>query len=110
MKAKLLAPAILAVTLSLSALSSMAATRPQSLLGEPAPASAADETITISSDTKYVNVQGGDVVKFEVAGKTFAWDFDGPQSVKSVDLNRVAPSGLLDHAVTAYVSPNTLYT
>ena len=106
MKTKSLIPTVLALTLSLSALSSMAAT-PLKLLGDPAPAAAADRTITITPDTKYVNVQGGQTVKFDVGGKTFAWDFDGP--VTSFDLNRVAPPDLLDHMVTAYVSPNPLH-
>ena len=106
MKTKSLIPTVLALTLSLSALSSMAAT-PLNLLGDPAPAAVADRTITITPDTKYVNVQGGQTVKFDVGGKTFAWDFDGP--VTSFDLNRVAPPDLLDHMVTAYVSPNPLY-
>jgi hypothetical protein len=109
MKAKLLSPAILAATLSLPALSSIAATK-QSLLGETAPASEADQTIPIESDTKYVNVQDGQVVNFDVGGKTFTWDFDGSQNGNSFDLNQVAPPGLLDHPVTAYVAPNPLYT
>ena len=106
MKTTSLIPTVLALTLSLSALSSMAAT-PLKLLGDPAPAAVADRTITITPDTKYVNVEGGQTVKFDVGGKTFAWDFDGP--VTSFDLNRVAPPDLLDHMVTAYVSPNPLY-
>ena len=106
MKTKSLIPTVLALTLSLSALSSMAAT-PLNLLGDPAPAAVADRTITITPDTKYVNVQGGQTVKFDVGGKTFAWDFDGP--VTSFDLTRIAPPDLLDHTVTAYVSPNPLH-
>jgi uncharacterized ParB-like nuclease family protein len=109
MQSKLLRPAILAATLSLPALPSMAgaAQRP---LGETAPPSAAAHTITIDSDTRYVNVQDGEVVNFDVSGKTFTWDFDGSQRVESFDLNQVAPPGLLDHPVTAYVAPNPLYT
>jgi hypothetical protein len=108
MKTKLLIPAALAITLSVLALPSMAAT-PTKLLGETAPATAADRTITITPDTNYVNVQGGQIVKFDVGGKSFTWDFDVPDTVGSFDLNRVMPSGLLDHEVTAYVSPNPLY-
>jgi hypothetical protein len=102
------APAIVALTLSFSALSSMAAT-PVSLLGETAPATAANRTITIAPDTKYVNVEGGQIVRFDVGGQTFTWDFDGAETVWAFDLNRVTPPGLLDHKVTAYVSPNPLY-
>jgi hypothetical protein len=108
MKAKLLIPATLAATLSLPALSTMAATQ-QSLLGETAPASAADQTITINPDTKYVNVNDGQVVNFDVGGKTFTWNFDGSQNVNSFDLNQVAPTGVLDHPVTVYVGSNSLY-
>jgi hypothetical protein len=90
----------------------MAAT-PDELLGDPVPAAAAakdaDRTITITPDTKYVNVVGGQTVKFDVGGQTFAWDFNGADTVGSFDLNQVAPPGLLDHAVTAYVSPNPMY-
>jgi hypothetical protein len=55
-----------------------------------------------------VNVIAGQTVQFNEGGKTFTWDFDG--AVASFDLNRVAPSGVLDHAVTAYVSPNPIFT
>jgi hypothetical protein len=108
MKTKSLVPVVLAFTLSLSALSSIAATN-TSLLGETAPATAADEAITINHDTRYVNVQGGQIVRFDIGGQTFTWNFDGAASVQSFDLNQVTPPGLLDHSVMAYVSPNTLY-
>jgi hypothetical protein len=109
MKTKSFIPAVLASMLSLSAFSSIAATNNTNLLGDPAPATAADQTITINPDTKYVNVQGGQIVNFDVNGKTFTWNFDGSENIQSFDLNRVVPSGLLDHTVTAYVSPNPLY-
>jgi hypothetical protein len=109
MKTKPLISAVLALMLSLSALSSMAAAMRLDLLGETAPEAKADRTITITPDTSYVNVQGGQIVKFDVGGETFTWDFNGPDYVSSFDLNRVTPPGLLDHAVTAYVSPNPLY-
>lgn len=110
MKTKLLVPAVLALTLSLPAFSSIAATPPPlDLLGDPVPPAAADTTITITPDTHYVNVQKGQVVKFDVGGKTFAWDFDSAVTVESFDLNRVAPPGMLDHEVTAYIAPNVQY-
>lgn len=106
MKTKLLIPTVLALTLSLSTLSSMAAMHPN-LLGEAAPAALASRTITITPDTRYVNVEDGQAVNFDVGGKTFTWAFNGPAT--SFDLNRVAPPGLLDHVVTAYVAPNPIY-
>jgi hypothetical protein len=108
MKTKSLIPAVLALSLSLAGLSSMAATS-SDLLGESASATSANRTITITPDTRYVNVEGGQIVNFDVGGKTFVWDFDGSTDFQSFDLNQVAPSGLLDHRVTAYVSPNPFY-
>jgi hypothetical protein len=108
MKTKSLIPAALALTLLLSASASMAE-QPVNLLGDAEPATAANRTVTIAPDTKYVNVQGGQTVKFDVDGKSFAWNFSGPSTVSSFDLNRVAPPGLLDHNVTVYIAPNPLY-
>jgi hypothetical protein len=108
MKTKLLVPAVLASTLSLTAVSSMAAVPPD-LLGETAPQTAAERTITITPETTSVNVEGGQIVRFDVGGQTFTWNFDSAETVNSFDLNQVAPSGLLDHVVTAYVAPNPLY-
>jgi hypothetical protein len=110
MKMKSFIPTVVALTLSLSALSSMAATHDE-LLGDPVPAAAAaDRTITITPDTTHVNVQGGQTVRFDVGGQTFAWDFNGAETAGRIDLSQVAPPGLLDHPVTAYVSPNPMYT
>jgi hypothetical protein len=108
MKQKPLISAVVALALALPALSSMAKT-PLDLLGDPAPGARAQRTLTITPETKYVNVEGGQIIKFSVGDKDFTWDFDGAETVMSFDLNRVAPEGLLDHKVTAYVSPNPLY-
>ncbi|MDB5916063.1 MAG: CzcE family metal-binding protein [Massilia sp.] len=109
MKTTSLVRAAMALALSLPGLSSMAAMQRLDLLGDPAPPTAAGRTIAITPDTKFVNVQGGEVVRFDVGGKSFAWSFNGSVAVTSFDLARVAPSGMLDHTVTAYVSPNPMY-
>jgi hypothetical protein len=106
MKTTSLVRAVLALAPTVSALSSIAAPPRLDLVLDPAPATAAGRTIAITPDTSYVNVQGSEVVRFDVGGRSFAWRFDGPVNVVSFDLARVAPSGMLDHAVTAYVSPN----
>ncbi|MGB7196603.1 MAG: CzcE family metal-binding protein [Collimonas pratensis] len=106
MTSKFLIPALLALTLSVSTASSMAADN-HSLLGEAATTAATSRVITITPDTKYVNVQGGQSIQFNTGGSTFGWTFNGP--AKSFELNRVAPAGLLDHPVRIYVSPNPLY-
>jgi hypothetical protein len=108
MKPKSLFPAVLALSLSLAALPSMAEI-PLKLLGDPAPPTAAQRAITITPGTRYVNVEGGEIVRFDVGGKTFAWNFDTAGTVQAFDLRRVAPPGTLDHKVIAYISPNPLY-
>lgn len=65
---------IIALTLSVSALSSTAATILDSL-GETAAAAKADRTNTINPDTRYANVQAGH--KSGAAGKRFTWDYYG---------------------------------
>jgi hypothetical protein len=107
MKTKMLIPAVLASALSLPALSTMAATN-TTLLGESAPAAAADQTIRIDPDTKYVNVEGGQIVKFEAGSKSFTWDFNGP--IGTFELGQVAPPSFLDHHVMVYQAPNPLYS
>jgi hypothetical protein len=110
MKTKLLVPSLLASTLFLTVTSSMASKQiPLSLLGDPAPPCAAERTITITPQTRYVNVDFGQVITFAVGARTFTWNFDTGPSVMAFDLNQVAPPGLLDHAVIAYVAPSPLY-
>jgi hypothetical protein len=111
MKTTSLKSILLGAALSVAAVSSFAApTTPANLLGDSAPATAAvDRVIHITPDTKYINVVGGQTVKFDVNGQTFAWNFDGSASASSFDLNRVAPAGVLDHTVKAYVSINPAF-
>jgi hypothetical protein len=109
MKMKSPVAAALVLALSLPVLPSMAAMQRLDLLGDPAPPTAAGRTIVITPNTRFVNVQGGEVVRFDVGGKSFAWSFDGSVVVTAFDLARVAPPGVLDHGVMAYVSPNPLY-
>ena len=77
------------------------------LLGSPASPASAKRTIAINPGTKYVNVTGGEIVQFTVDGKAFAWNFNGRSN--SFDLTRIAPAGMLDHKITAYVAPNPLF-
>ena len=93
----------------LSACAYQPAERPISFLGDPAPVNMATATIVIHPNTKWVNVTGGDTVKFVTGDKAFAWAFNVATSVRSFDLSRVAPPGMLDHSVIAYVSPDPKY-
>ena len=96
---------VLAAAGMVAGMSASAAVRAD-LLGEPSVPGQAGRIIVIKPDTKYVNVTEGDVVTFVDNGKAFTWNFDSPPDVSSFVLNRVAPDGVLDHTVTAYVAPN----
>jgi hypothetical protein len=79
------------------------------LLGGPANVSAAERTIVIQPGTRYVNVEGGQIVRFDVGSKSFAWHFMVGAGLSTVPLDKVAPAGILDHPVMAYVSPDPRY-
>lgn len=105
MNAKLLIPTMVA-----TALCAACSLPPRiDLMGDPAVVTAATRTIVIAPDTTYVNVTGGEIVKFVVGDKSFAWNFDGADYLDKFDLNQAAPPGILDHSVIAYVAANPLY-
>jgi hypothetical protein len=79
------------------------------LQGSSAPPSSAWRTVVINPDTRHVNVDGGEVVRFVANGKEFTWDFSLAPTTASVALDRVAPAGMLDHEVRAYVAPDPRY-
>jgi hypothetical protein len=84
-------------------------------MGEVVPLSGATRTIPIDAKTRHVNVTAHETVKFEVNGSAFAIVFSGSPATTSAfvpsafDLNQLAPAGVLDHKVTAYVAPDPLY-
>jgi hypothetical protein len=79
------------------------------LFGQSAPESMANYTIVIRPETRYVNVEGGEVVRFIIGSQSFTWHFNVARTVGAFDLNEVAPPGMLDHTVRAYVAPDPLY-
>ena len=106
---------IAVLTLSAASFWAEAALSPSDLLGEPVQAplleraitrATADRTITITRETKWVNVKHSEVVRFVSNGREFTWLFDGVAQHGAFDLMQIAPAGFLDHSVTVYVSPN----
>ncbi|MDB5825146.1 MAG: CzcE family metal-binding protein [Herminiimonas sp.] len=79
------------------------------LYGSAAPPADYQRTITITPTTRYVNVVGGDTIRFISNGAQFAWTFNVARTVDSFSLNDVAPAGVLDHNVMAYVLPDPKY-
>ena len=79
------------------------------LLGQSEPVDQVTKTVVIGPETTFVNVDRGDVVKFVVGDKSFAWSFNSPTNISEVTLNQVAPAGMLDHTVRAYIKRLPVY-
>ena len=93
--------AVAALALSTASLSAVALTHAD-LYGEAASPAAAERTIVVGPNTRWVNVNHGEIVKLVANGQEFTWDFDGlPQSF---DLKQIAPQGALDHNVRVYIA------
>jgi hypothetical protein len=86
-----------------------ASVNPHPQLGMAASSANADHQVTINADTKWVNVNNGDTVAFNVNGKTFTWHFDTLHSEAAFDLANIAPAGVEVGMVTVYVASNPLY-
>lgn len=73
-------------------------------------APAADRQIVITDATRHVNVASGTTVHFVSGGQSFDWTFQNVNgSVAPFDLQKIAPAGLLHHAVTVYVADSATY-
>ena len=68
---KLLAPAVVSITLSVATLSALAMTDAD-FYGEATQPAAASRTIVIGPNSRWVNVDQGEIVKFVVNGQEFA--------------------------------------
>ncbi|MEO6921470.1 MAG: CzcE family metal-binding protein [Collimonas sp.] len=106
MRRQLLLPCILSAMLCTACASSTDRSAKQVLIGSPAQVTAATRTIVIATDTNYVTVVGGEIIKFIVGENSFAWNFDKTADSRQLELTRAAPAGMLDHEVTAYVAPD----
>ena len=82
---------------------------PTRLLGQVVPPQQAGRTLQIGPDTRYVQVDQFETVRFVGNGQQFGFRFDGPQSVGSFNLQRVAPQGMLERPVFAQIQPDTRY-
>ena len=107
MKLSLLRRGVLVAALTAAMVPAAHAVLPTDLLGEPAPLYAASRTILIEPGTRWVNVTGGEIVKFVVGDKAFAWHFNGIAG--TFDLTQIAPQGVLTHSVRTYQAPDPLY-
>jgi Heavy-metal resistance protein CzcE len=92
--------AVAVLALSAASLSAFALTNGDRI-GEAASPATADRTIVIDANTRSVNVNHGETVKFVANGQDFTWDFDGVS--QSFDLKQAAPQGAIDQDVRVYV-------
>jgi hypothetical protein len=67
-------------------------------------------TIVVDSSTRWVNVTGGETVRFIANGKTFDYRFNSPTHSNVYDLRKIAPAGALDRSVKVYVSPDPAFS
>lgn len=95
-----------AALIGLASVSAHAASARPDLLGSPVTVQSAERAIALNDGTRYVNVQYGETVRFDVDGKSFAVKFDGIRG--AFDLNDLAPAGVLNRTIRAYVSPSPL--
>lgn len=77
--------------------------------GQLAADAAAIRTVNITSKTKYINVNQGDIIKFNVDGKVFTWQFDTFYPDDSFKLASIVPEGVDVPDIYVYVAPNPLY-
>ena len=76
-------------------------------LGSPGNDNVYERMITISPNTKWVNVNRDETIKFVDAssGKSFVWNFKTPAD--RFDLSKVAPPGILSgRQIVAYLGPS----
>ena len=73
------------------------------LWGSPVPVAEAQRSIVLTAETRWVNVNQGEVIRFVIGGSEFGWKFDG-LGTRSFDLQPLAPSGALARPVTVYVA------
>lgn len=91
-----------AATLALVLITSALAQTPDFRLGSPVPATQAERSIVIGPDTRWANVKADETIRFVIGKRDFGWRFDGHAT--SIDLTRVAPTGLLSRPLTVYIA------
>lgn len=110
MKSCLRWPAVFFITLLCAACVSPGGRPRIDLWGDPASPATATRTIVIRGNVRYVNVTGGEIIRFIVDDQTFAWNFNSSQEIPPFDLKLIAPPDFfIDHRVLVYVAPNPLY-
>lgn len=72
-------------------------------VGEAASPESAVRHVAVNSDTRWIEVKEGETVQFDVNHQSFVWRFDGAKTSSEIDLNKIAPAGLLKNKVEVYI-------
>jgi len=65
--------------------------------------------INVDANTKYVNVENGETVQFNVQGHSFTWHFETFHDEAAFKLAKIAPQDVMPGGVEVYVAANPLY-
>ncbi|MFT7772794.1 CzcE family metal-binding protein [Roseateles sp.] len=76
----------------------------KSIHGEVAAATPNARVVNVDAG-KAINVNCGDVVTFQSAGKSFTWKFNSTAH-RALDVREIAPQGFSDKKLMVYVSRN----
>jgi len=103
MKNNIVSTSALVILLCCTAFSSANTVAAEKPFGEPGSAADSVRTIDVGPSTDWLEVKRGEIVKFNVAGKEFFWNFDVQDTRSKFDMDKIAPAGLLDHKVVIYM-------
>lgn len=107
-KTKLIATLALGIALTAGAKAAAPAGN-ASDYGSPATEAVAGRLIRIAPNTKFVHVENGEAVTFEINGKRFGWQVYTYPNVSEFRLRQIAPEGIDAAAVRVIVAPNPVY-
>jgi hypothetical protein len=115
MKIRVMTAAVVAALASSAVLAASEGGDTWSNFGTPVQSRKVDETVHLGSDSRWVNVDYGETVRFVAQGSdgsehSFAWRFDVSPAVFSVSLGQVAPADFPDRQVRVYVGEDPRYS
>jgi len=106
MKRNIFLGSVLALLLSAAILPNCAAEGDTNVFGSAVDPATANRAIFIGTYTESVNVTSGEAIRFVVGDKSFGWRFDGSSRISEIDLNKIAPPGVLNRTVKVYIQRN----
>jgi hypothetical protein len=77
--------------------------------GTPAAANAAERTVVLGDQTRYINVNDGETVRFVHGDRSFTWNFDTVRRDGVAALGQIAPMDFGDAGAKVYIAQNPLY-